>query len=291
MTVAIVICLEPVHIEQSESQGLTDACCTTPFTCQHFVEAATIGETGQGIGCAQGGQLVVGLFQFESTLGNLSFQHGIRFLQLFGHSIKAISQIFEFVTRANRNAVVENSAANQRCAILQGMDGFDHPAHQCHAGKHGQQHADEHQRSAANGLGIQRAVGFGQWFLDKNEPAKLWNRSKGSQDRLTVMIARLRRCLSTLRLALDRRLHLRQCSHTGVSQHQADIGMSNQAAFGVDCIGVAGVTDLDARDSVEQKFEVDFGDGDPGFPGADGHRYGHVQTSVAEVDRAAVGTA
>lgn len=62
----------------------------------------------------------------------------------------------------------------------------------------------------------------------------------------------------------QRRLHLRQLRHIGVAQHQADVGMRNQASLRADHIGVAALTDLDLRHHVPDQLEIDLGDTDGG---------------------------
>ena len=64
--------------------------------------------------------------------------------------------------------------------------------------------------------------------------------------------------------------------------------MCNEAAFRINCVGIAGFSDLDPQDSRQQEFEINFGHCDPGFLGPDCHRHGHVQRPVSKENGAAI---
>ena len=71
-------------------------------------------------------------------------------------------------------------------------------------------------------------------------------------------------------------------------QHQADVGMRDQHAVGVDDVGEAGVADLDLRDDVPDELQVHLGRGHAAAAaGRAGDR--HVRLgALPEVDRAVV---
>ena len=83
-----------------------------------------------------------------------------------------------------------------------------------------------------------------------------------------------------------RRLHLRQLRHVGVAQHQADVGMRDQAALRADHIGMAVLADLDLRNHVPDQLQIDLGDADAGVLAGAGQRQRHVGLGFpAEIHR------
>ena len=83
-----------------------------------------------------------------------------------------------------------------------------------------------------------------------------------------------------------RGLHLHQLGHVGVAQHQADVGMRDQASLRADDIGMAVLADLDLRHHVPDQFEIDLGDADAGVLAGAGQRQRHVGLGLAaEIDR------
>ena len=83
-----------------------------------------------------------------------------------------------------------------------------------------------------------------------------------------------------------RRLHLHQLRHVGVAQHQADVGMRDQAPLRAHHIGMAALADLDLRDHVPDQLEIDLGDADAGVLAGAGQRQRHIGLGLpAEIDR------
>ena len=83
---------------------------------------------------------------------------------------------------------------------------------------------------------------------------------------LALEVARYRvtrRVLAASRLA--RGLHLRQRRQVGLLQHQADVGMGDQAGRSNRRRRRAPCSDLDARDHVPDELEIDLRHGDPGL--------------------------
>ena len=90
-------------------------------------------------------------------------------------------------------------------------------------------------------------------------------------------------------LPAPRRLNLRKPGHVGVTQHQADIGMRDQAALIADDIRMAVLADLDLRNHIPDQLEIDLGDADAGVLAGPGQRECHVGLGVpAKVNRAVI---
>jgi hypothetical protein len=86
-----------------------------------------------------------------------------------------------------------------------------------------------------------------------------------------------------------RRLHLREARQIDVAQHQAEVGVRDQAPHGVDDVGAPACADLDLRHHIPDELETDLGDAHAVVAAHAGHRDGHVGLGVAaEVHRAVV---
>ena len=100
---------------------------------------------------------------------------------------------------------------------------------------------------------VQRGIGLFDRQLDEHGPAQRRDRGKGRQDLLALDVqaseGRVRHCRRA-------RPDLRELRHVGVAQHEADIGMRDQAALLADHIGVAVLADLDLRHDVPDQFEL-----------------------------------
>ena len=82
---------------------------------------------------------------------------------------------------------------------------------------------------------------------------------------------------------------LRELRHVGVAQHEADVGMRDQAAGGVDHIGASVAGELDLGEHVPDQFQIDLGDAHPGVAPRAGKRQCHVRLGfAAEIDRAVI---
>ena len=85
---------------------------------------------------------------------------------------------------------------------------------------------------------------------------------------------------------------LRQLREIGLLEDQADVGVRDQRAGGVDDVGEARFPDLDARDDLPHELEVDLRDGDTAGGAARGPGDRHVRLGLlAEVHRAVPGLA
>ena len=139
---------------------------------------------------------------------------------------------------------------------------------------------------------VERGVGLLDRQLDEHHPVERRNRRvRGQHARIPqvlrdLLVLRLRRAGQRGRA---RRLHLREARQIDVAQHQAEIGMRDQAPHGVDDVGLAALADLDLRHHIPDELEIDLGDAHAVVATHAGHRDGHVGLGVAaEIDRAVI---
>ena len=86
-----------------------------------------------------------------------------------------------------------------------------------------------------------------------------------------------------------RAFDLGQPGHIGVAQNQADIGMGDETAAGVDDKGAAVDADLDLRHHVPDQLEIDLRDADAGITPRAGERDRHIGLGLAaEIDRSVI---
>ena len=78
----VVVALEKIHVEHDHRQRHALAHAALPFGLPHFVELAPVGQAGQAVGGAEGGEAAVGLLQLGGALAHLVFQPGIGRLNL-----------------------------------------------------------------------------------------------------------------------------------------------------------------------------------------------------------------
>ena len=134
---------------------------------------------------------------------------------------------------------------------------------------------------------IQRRVGLLHRQFDEHGPAQRRDRRGRRQHLLALDVLRaLQRFEVGIAASGLRRLHLQQLRHVGVAQHQADVGMRDQASLRADHIGMTVLADLDLRDHVPDQLEIDLGDADAGILAGAGQRQRHIGLGLpAEIDR------
>ena len=77
-----------------------------------------------------------------------------------------------------------------------------------------------------------------------------------------------------------------QAGHIGIAQHQADVGMRDQASLRIDDVGVTMFADLDLRDHVPDQLEIDLGNADTASRAGAGNRQRHIRLGLmAEIHR------
>ena len=148
----------------------------------------------------------------------------------------------------------------------------------------------QQQRTRSLDRVIERRIGLVGRKLDEHQPAERRDRRIGREHLAAADVGRLLHLLG--RAGGDgraRRLDLRQLRHVGIAQHQADVGMRDEAALRVDHVGLAVLADLDLRDHVPDQLEIDLGDADAGIAPRAGERQRHVGLGfAAEIDRAVI---
>ena len=83
--------------------------------------------------------------------------------------------------------------------------------------------------------------------------------------------------------------HLGKLRHVGVAQHQADVGVGDEPAGGIDHVSAPMPGKFDLRQHVPDEFQVDLGDAHAGVAPRAGERQRHVGLGfAAEIDRAVV---
>ena len=81
-------------------------------------------------------------------------------------------------------------------------------------------------------------------------------------------------------------LYLRQLRHIRVAQYEADVGMGDQPAGGIDHVSAAVAGELDLGENVPDQLQIDLGDAHPGIAPRAGERQRHVRLGFApEIDR------
>ncbi len=225
--------------------------------------------------------------QLCGALFNLVLQIRIGFLQPRAHLVELVGEAFQLIAGPNRDALGEIAAADPFGTCAQGLDRHDHAACQKYPG----QHREDRCRRQHDGQALQRRVEGGVGLLhrqfDKHGPAQRRDRRRRRQHLLALDIfGALQRLQTNARVPRLRRLHLNQLRHIGVAQHQADVGMRDQASSRAHHVGVAVLADLDLRHHVPDQFQVDLGNADAGVLAGTGQRQRHIGLGLpAEIDR------
>ncbi|KWT96932.1 hypothetical protein APY03_1934 [Variovorax sp. WDL1] len=238
---------------------------------------------------ADGGLVGERFAQLGGALLYLALQPCIRLAQLRGHAVELVGQAFELVAGADLDAPVEVAGADLRCACLQRAQ----RAHQRSRQEKGRHHRDQHRQHEhqphALQHDVQRREGLGAGRLDEHRPAERRDRGMGRQHPLAGQVAcKLPRVAGA---GPQPCRYLRQCAHVGLLQHQADVGVGDQRAVGIDHVGQAARADPDARDHVPDELQVELGHRDAAA-GPGGARERHVRLGAhAEVNGAEPGPA
>ena len=131
---------------------------------------------------------------------------------------------------------------------------------------------------------VKRRIGFGDGRFDKNQPAERCDLRIGGQHPVAGNIFGFLHRVA--RTGSAGAADLRQLRHIGIAQHQADVGMRDEAAVGIDHISAAALADLDLRHHVPDQLEIDLGDAHPGIAPRAGKRQRHIGLGLAaEINR------
>ena len=230
---------------------------------------------------AERAQLLDRLRQRASAVLDLLLEVRIGLFQLAGHVVELVGEAFELVAGLDRDALAEIAAADARRARLQGLDRHHHPAGQENAGEDRQRQAQQQQQARALDRLDQRRIGLLARQLDEHQPAGRRDRRVGGQHVAAADILRLLQgLLRDTGGGRARHLHLREPRHVGVAQHQADVGVRDQAALRVDHVGLPVLADLDLRDDLPDQLEVDLGHAHPGVAARAGERQASCRVRI-----------
>ncbi len=185
-------------------------------------------------------------------------------------SLNWSASALDLIAGLDRDALGQIARADARGAGAQRLDRHHHAAGEKHAGDEGEQGARRAARSRCAGSTIKRRIGFLDRRFDEHEPAERMHRRIGGQHLVAADVVGFLHVLAAAAGAGG--LHLRELRHVGIAQHQADVGMGDQTAVGVDHISVAVLADLDARNHVPDQLEVDLGDAHAGLAPRAGER-------------------
>ena len=236
---------------------------------------------------AERAQLGDRLGELAGAVLDLALEVGVGFLELAGHVVELVGEPFELVAGLDRDALAQVAPADALGARAQGLDRHHHAARQEDAGEHRQGQAEQQQPGRALDRLEQRRIGLLARQLDEHDPARLGDRRIGGEHLAAAHVLRLlHQLLLRAGGGLARRPHLRQPRHVGVAQHQADVGVRDQAALGVDHVGLPALADLDPGHHLPDQLEVDLGDAHAGVAAGAGERERHVGLGfAAEIDR------
>ena len=195
----------------------------------------------------------------------LFLQIGVGLLKLASHLVELVGQRLDFVAGLDADALGEIAGADACRAGAQRLDRHHHPAGEKHAGDESERERAEQHQAGALDRSIKRRVGLLDRRLDEDHPAERGDRRVGGEHLLARNVLGL---LDLLAGIIGRgsagATHLHEARHVGVAQHQADVGMRDQAALGIDHIGVAVLAHFDLRNDVPDELEVDLRDADAG---------------------------
>ena len=182
---------------------------------------------------------------------DLALQPGVRLLQLRAHLVELLGEALELVAGADLDAVVELAGADPRRAFLQ-------RAQRPHQGA-GEEEARRRSRPAgrrraaapcAQDRGVERRERLGARRLDEHRPVQ--RRDRRVRGEHLARPSGRARAGGAGRAGRAARPHLRQRAQVGLLQHQADVGMGDQHAVGIDDVGEARSAPILIRETTSQ---------------------------------------
>ena len=228
--------------------------------------------------------------QFLRAFFDLALEVGVGFLQPAGHVVELVGERLDLVAGLDGDALAEVSAAEAGGAGAQRVDRHHHTPGEEHAGGKRQRERAEKDEPGALQRGIERRVGLLHRRFDENEPAKGRDRRRSDQHLVSGDVVGLFDLLAIVAGYLGAgAAHLGKLRHVGVAQHQADVGVSDETAGGINHISAPVPGKFDLRQHVPDEFQVDLGDAHAGVAPRAGERQRHVGLGfAAEIDRAVV---
>ena len=221
---------------------------------------------------------------------DLLFQVGIGFLQAAGHVVELIGERLELVAGLDRDALAKVAAADPGRAGAQGLDRHHHSAGEEQAREKRQDETRQQQQARAPDRGVERRVGLADRKVDEQQPSERRDRGvSGEHPQPLDVTGFLNLLIRRAGFAAARGLHLGKARQVGIAQHQADVGMGDQAAVRIDDVGMSALADLDLRNHVPDQLEVDLRDAHAGVAARAGQCQRHVGLGfAAEIDRAVI---
>jgi hypothetical protein len=177
--------------------------------------------------------------------------------------VQLVAEGLELVAGSDVHAMAEVARSDARGAFLQHPDRRDHAPGEEHAGQDGQAEAENEMMMLRTIGACQGSVGFGERPFDHHDPPE--GRDRWRERRGSVLPADPRRRLPRPgRPAAPSRgpLTCREAREVPVLSNQADVGVREQPAPGVDDVGVAATARLDLSDGPLDGLEADLGRGD-----------------------------
>ena len=169
-----------------------------------------------------------------------------------------IGQRLDLVAGLDRDALGKIARPDARRAGAQRLDRHHHVPGEKHPGDEGKRQRAEQDDAGALDRGIERCVSLLDRRFDKHQPTERRDGSVSREHLLTLNIGRFLHLLGGgVGAGGARATHLHQLRHIGIAQHQADVGMSNQAALRIDHVSARMPDGLDLRQHILDQFQID----------------------------------
>jgi hypothetical protein len=191
---------------------------------------------------------LVGLGQLSGPLGDRRLQPLVGLAQPVGHPVKRARQRLQLVAGGHVDAPVPPALAEAGRPLLERLDRRGHAAGQPECGGHGNRHAHDEQDARARRRGVERPEHLGERLLDEDVPARRRDGGRRGQDRARGAGRRDAADADVAHGAPEGCADVRQAREIRLAQDQADVGVGDQAAAGVDHVGGAARAELDRGD-------------------------------------------
>jgi len=195
----------------------------------------------------------VGVGQRLRALFDLAFQGGVGPLQFAGHGVELAPELTDLVGTLDLNPVIQLPGTDARSACRERPDGPHHAPRKGDREAQGHDQADRGNPQRARQRAAPGFVGLALGQLDKHAPVHRWRGRLRHQDRLPLQADEPVQSLDRLRV--DQPQDGRE---VGVAQHQAGIGVRDQATRLVDHVRLAVAADTQLRYDIADELQVHF---------------------------------
>ena len=198
--------------------------------------------------------------------------------------LNSCPELTDLVGTLDLNAVIQLPGADARSACRERPDGPHHAPRKGDGEAQGHDQADRGDPQRARQRAAPGFVGLTLGQLDEHAPVHRWRGRLRHQDRLPLQAGEPMQYLDRLRVdqAQGRR-------EVGVAQHQAGIGVRDQAPRLVDHVRLAVAADTQLRDDIADKLQVHFCHHDTSLASGGGECHADERLGIAtKVDRAVV---